>query len=81
VRAPLSGKNCTTGCALTGGIWLSGAFHGHFVDLYSSFKLGISHLSVQDKEKKCPVIFVKGDVCCDDFVEALNNLLCLDTKK
>jgi hypothetical protein len=34
----------------SGGIRLSGALHGHFVDLYSSFKLGIRHLSVEDKE-------------------------------
>ena len=41
-------------------IWLSSALHGHFVDLFGSFKLGIRHLSVQDKEKKCPVDYVKG---------------------
>jgi hypothetical protein len=51
------------------------------VDLYGSFKLGIRHLSVQDKEKKCPVDFVKVDNCCEEYVESLDNLLCLDAKK
>jgi hypothetical protein len=46
------------------------------VDLYGSFKLGIRHLSVEDKEKKCPVDFVEGDVSVDEYVESLNNLLC-----
>jgi hypothetical protein len=32
--------------------WLSGALHGHFLDLYSAFKIGIRNLSVLDKEKK-----------------------------
>jgi hypothetical protein len=41
----------------SGGIQLSGMLHGQFLDLYSSFKLGIRHLSVQDKEKKCPICF------------------------
>jgi len=57
-------------------ICLSSALHGHFVDLYGSFKLGIRHLSVEDKEKKCPVDFVEGDVSVDEYVESLNNLLC-----
>jgi len=35
---------------------LSGALHGHFVDLYSAFKVGIRNLSVVDKEKKYPVL-------------------------
>jgi hypothetical protein len=65
----------------SGCIWLSGALHGHFVDLYSSFKLGIRLLSVQDKEKKCPIVYTKGDDCCDEYVEALNNLLGSDVKK
>jgi uncharacterized protein YqeY len=65
----------------SGCIWLSGALHGHFVDLYSSFKLGIRHLSVQDTEKKCPIIYTKGDDCCNEYVEALKNLLGSDVKK
>jgi hypothetical protein len=64
-----------------GGIRLSGALHGHFVDLYSSFKLGIRHLSVEDKEKKCPAVYTKEDDCCDEYVEALSNLLGSDAKK
>jgi hypothetical protein len=64
-----------------GGIQLSGALHGHFVDLYSSFKLGIRHLSVEDKDKKCPAMYIKGDDCCEEYVEALNNLLGSDAKK
>ncbi len=51
------------------------------MDLYGSFKLGIRHLSVQDKEKKCPVDFVKVDNCCEEYVKSLDNLLCLDAKK
>jgi hypothetical protein len=65
----------------SGGSQLSGALHGHFVDLYSSFKLGIKHLSVQDKEKKCPLDYAKGGDYCEEYVEALKNLLCLDAKK
>jgi hypothetical protein len=65
----------------SGGIQLSGALHGHFVDLYSSFKLGIRHLSVEDKDKKCPAVYTKGDNCCDKYVEALNNLLGSDGKR
>jgi hypothetical protein len=30
----------------SGGTWLSSALHGHFVDLYGAFKLGIRNLSV-----------------------------------
>ena len=33
------------------GTWLSIALHGHFVDLYGTFKLGIRNLSLIDKEK------------------------------
>jgi hypothetical protein len=60
---------------------LSGALHGHFVDLYSAFKIGIRNLSVVDKEKKCPVEYVAGDEVVGEYVEALNNLLCSDAKK
>jgi hypothetical protein len=45
---------------------LSSALHGHFVDLYSAFKLGIRNLSLVDKEKKCPLEYKAGD---DDLVE------------
>jgi hypothetical protein len=62
------------------GIWLSGALHGHFVDLYSSFKQGIRHLSVQDTEKKSPIIYTKGNDCCEEYMDALNKLLGLDAK-
>jgi hypothetical protein len=65
----------------SGGIRLSSALHGHFVDLYSSFKLGIRHLSVEDKDKKYLAVYTKGDDCCDEYVEALNNLLESDAKK
>ena len=60
---------------------LSGALHGHFVDLYSAFKVGIKNLSVVDREKKCPVEYKAGDDAMAEYVEALNNLLCLDAKK
>jgi hypothetical protein len=60
---------------------LSGALHGHFVDLYSAFKLGIRNLSVVDKEKKCPLEYKAGDDDLVEYVEALNNLLCSDAKK
>jgi hypothetical protein len=60
---------------------LSSALHGHFVDLYSAFKVGIRNLSVVDKEKKCPVEYVAGDEVVGEYVEAINNLLCLDAKK
>ena len=65
----------------SGGLWLFGPLHSHFVDLYSSFKLGVRHLSVQVKEKKFPVVYTKGDDCCEEYVDALNNLLGLDAKK
>jgi hypothetical protein len=60
---------------------LSGALHGHFVDLYSAFKVGIRNLSILDKEKKCPVEYKAGDDAMAEFMEALNNLLCSDAKK
>jgi hypothetical protein len=60
---------------------LSGALHGHFVDLYSAFKVRIRNLSVVDKEKKCPVEYTAGDDAVTEYVEALNNLLCLEAKK
>jgi hypothetical protein len=47
----------------SGVIQLSGALHGHFVDLYTSFKLGIRLLSVEDRDKKCPAMYTKGDDC------------------
>jgi hypothetical protein len=60
---------------------LSSALHGHFVDLYGSFKLGIRNLSQVDTKLKCPVEYkVEGDACME-YVEALNNLLSLDSKK
>jgi hypothetical protein len=60
---------------------ISGALHGHFVDLYSAFKVGIRNLSVLDKEKKCPVEYKAGVDAVAEYVEALNNLLCSDAKK
>jgi len=60
---------------------LSGALHGHFVDLYSAFKVGIRNLSVVDKERKCPVEYKAGDETVAEYVEALSNLLCSDAKK
>jgi hypothetical protein len=60
---------------------LSGALHGHFVDLYSAFKVGIGNLSVVDKERKCPVEYKAGDETVAEYVEALSNLLCSDAKK
>jgi len=56
---------------------LSSALHGHFVDLYGSFKLGIRNLSQVDTKAKCPVEYN----ACMEYVEALNNLLSLDSKK
>jgi hypothetical protein len=41
----------------------------------------IRHLSVEDKDKKCPTVYIKGDDCCDEYMEALNNLLGSDAKK
>jgi hypothetical protein len=69
------------GVLLTLPAWLSGALHGHFVDLYSAFKVGIRNLSVLDKEKQCLVVFVKGDDAVEEYMESLNNLLCSDMKK
>jgi hypothetical protein len=65
----------------SGPTWLSGALHGHFVDLYSAFKVGIRNLSVVDKEKKCPVEYKARDDAVAEYVEAFNILLCSDTKK
>jgi hypothetical protein len=61
--------------------WLSSALHGHFVDLYGSFKLGIRNLSQVDTKLKCPVEYKVEDDACMEYVEALNNLLSLDLKK
>jgi hypothetical protein len=60
---------------------LSSALHGHFVDLYGSFKLGIRNLSQVDTKLKCPVEYKVEDDACMEYVEALNNLLSLDLKK
>jgi hypothetical protein len=60
---------------------LSSALHGHFVDLYGSFKLGIRNLSQVDTKPKCPVEYKVEDDACMEYVEALNNLLSLDLKK
>jgi hypothetical protein len=60
---------------------LSSALHGHFVDLYGSFKLAIRNLSQVDTKSKCPVEYKVEDVACMEYVEALNNLLSLDSKK
>ncbi len=38
-------------------------------------------MSGQDEEKKCPTVYTKGDDCCNEYVEALNNLLGSDAKK
>jgi len=59
----------------SGPTWLSGALHGHFVDLYSAFKVGIRNVSVVDNEKKCPVEYKAGDDAMTEYMEALNNLL------
>ena len=59
---------------------LSSALHGHFVNSYGTFKLGIRSLPVLNKEKKCPQDYKKGDDACDDYVEALNNLLVSERK-
>jgi len=60
---------------------LSSALHGHFVDLYGSFKLGIRHLSQVDTKVKCPIEYKVEDEACMEYVEELNNLLSLDSKK
>jgi len=61
--------------------WVSSALHGHFVDLYGSFKLGIRNLSQVDNKVKCPVEYKVDDDGCQEYVEALNNLLSSDAKK
>jgi hypothetical protein len=60
---------------------LSSALHGHFVNLYGSFKLGIRNLSQVDTKAKCPVEYKVEDGACMEYVEALNNLLSSDSKK
>ena len=60
---------------------LSSALHGHFIDLYSGFKLGIRNLSLMDKSKKCPNTFEKGVPSVDEYVVSLLNLLTSDAKK
>ena len=60
---------------------LSSALHGHFVELYSSFKLGIHNLSLLDKVKKCPATFDKGDDAVNEYAVSLLNLFTSDTKK
>jgi hypothetical protein len=60
---------------------LSSALHGHFVDLYGSFKLGIRNLSQVDTKVKCPIQYKVDYKGCMEYVEALNNLLSLDSKK
>jgi len=60
---------------------LSSALHGHFVELYSSFKLGIRNLSLLDKSKKCPTTFEKGIPSVDEYVVSLLSLLTSDEKK
>lgn len=60
---------------------LSSALHGHFVDLYSSFKLGIRNLSLMDKSQKCPTTCVKGVPSVDEYMEHLLALLTSDSKK
>jgi hypothetical protein len=60
---------------------LSSTLHGHFVDMYSSFKLGIRNLLLLDKSKKCPNTFEKGDDAADEYVVSLFNILISDSKK
>jgi hypothetical protein len=60
---------------------LSSALHGHFVDLYGAFKLGIRNLSQVDTKAKCPVEYKVDDEACMEYVEALNNLLSSESKK
>jgi hypothetical protein len=50
----------------SGGTGLSSALHGHFVDSYGAFKLGIRKLSVLNKEKKCPQDYKKWNHAFDD---------------
>jgi hypothetical protein len=60
---------------------LSSALHGHFVDLYGSFKLGMRNLSQVDTKLKCPVEYKVEDEACMEYMEELNNLLSSDSKK
>jgi len=60
---------------------LSSVLHGHFVDLYSSFKLGIRNLSLMDNSKKCPTKFEKGVPLADEYMVSLLALLTSDAKK
>jgi hypothetical protein len=62
----------------SGGTRLSSALHGHFLDLYRAFKLGIRNLSLVDKVNKCTLEYEAGDDVMDEYVEALHNLLWLD---
>jgi hypothetical protein len=61
---------------------LFSALYGHFVDLYSSFKLGIRNMSLLDKSKKCPTSsFEKGVPSVNEYGECLLSLLTSDAKK
>jgi hypothetical protein len=60
---------------------LSSALHGHFVDLYGSFKLGLRNLFQVDTKLKCPVEYKLEDKACMEYVEELNNLLSSDSRK
>jgi hypothetical protein len=59
----------------SGNVWLSSALHGHFVVLYSAFKLGICNLSLRGNSKKCTTVYEKGDDDMEDYLDSLNNLL------
>ncbi len=74
-------KRMVTEFYRSGSTGQSGAFHEHFVDLYSAFHLGIRNLSVLDKEKKWPMEYQIGDNACGQYVEVLNNLLGSDGRK
>jgi S-formylglutathione hydrolase FrmB len=60
---------------LSGNIRLHGALHGHFVDLYTAFKLAICNLSLSGYSKKRPTSYERGNYDVEDYLDALNNLL------
>jgi len=61
--------------------WTSSALHGHFVDMYSTFKQAIHQLSMSPYNKKSPSVYLHGDPEVEAYLDELDNLLQSGVKK
>ncbi len=59
----------------SGNVQQSSTLHGHFVEFYIALKLGTRNLSLNDRMKKCPSVYEKGNVAVDEYLAALTQLI------